>query len=63
YSSADGGKLLGLSREETTKLFGLKYAVHPRINLILGYRDTNSNIDYFDEDEAIVAVQFAPVQF
>ena len=63
YSSADGGKLLGLSREETTKLFGLKYAVHPRINLILGYRDTNSNIDYFDENEAIVAVQFAPVQF
>jgi hypothetical protein len=63
YSLANGGKLLGVSRQETTKLISFKYAIHPRLSLRLGYRLKNSNIDYFDENEAIVAVQFAPIRF
>lgn len=63
YSFSDGGRLLGFSREETTKAIILSYAVHPRINVTLGYRDTSSNIDYFSEDEVIFGLQFAPIRF
>ncbi len=63
YVASDGGMLLGFQREETTTLFGLKYAIHPRFSLLVGYKYTSSNIDYFDESEAIVGIQFAPIQF
>jgi len=63
YSYSDGGRLFGFSREETTKIITLSYTVHPRINVLIGYRDTNSNIDYFSENEAIFGFQFAPIRF
>lgn len=63
YSFSDGGKLLGFSREESTKIVSLTYTIHPRINVSIGYRDTSSNIDYFSESEAIFGLQFAPIRF
>lgn len=63
YSYSDGGRLLGFSREETTTVVSLAYTVHPRINVLIGYRDTRSNINYFSESEAIFGFQFAPIRF
>lgn len=63
YSYSDGGKLLGFTRSETTKLFTVAYTVHSRINVLIGYRETSSSLDYFNESEAILGVQFAPIRF
>lgn len=63
YSYSDGGRILGSSRNETSKSISLTYAVHPRVKVLLGYLHTSSNIDYFNISEIIVGVQFAPIQF
>lgn len=63
YSFADGGKLLGIEREDTSQSLTISYAVHPRVNITIGYRDTDSSIGYFSESEPIVGVQFAPIRF
>jgi hypothetical protein len=63
YSFADGGKLFGVDREDTSQVFSITYTVHPRVNVTFGYRDVDSSIDYFGEGEPIVGVQFAPIRF
>lgn len=63
YSYSDGGKLFGVARDEKTSFFKITYEVHPRVNISIGYRETKSNIDYFNESEAILGLQFAPIRF
>lgn len=63
YSFADGGKLLGIEREDTSQSLTISYAVHPRVNITIGYRDTDSSIGYFSESQPIVGIQFAPLRF
>lgn len=63
YSYSEGGQLLGFARDETTKLVSVTYAVHPSFRISVGYRDTSSSIDYFNESESIIGVQFSPIRF
>ena len=63
YSYADGGRLFGVDRNDTTIAATLNYAVHPRVSLNIGYKRTNSSIDYFSEREPIIGVQVAPWRF
>lgn len=63
YSYSDGGKLLGFERDETTRFYNVTYTIHPRVNISVGYKDTNSSIEYFDESEAVFGIQLAPIRF
>lgn len=63
YSYADGGRLLGFERNDTTRSLTLNYALNPNLSVTVGYRTVDSSIDYFSEQEPIVSVQFAPIRF
>ena len=63
HSHANGGKLLGIEREDTIRSFAITYTVHPRISVTIGFRETDSSISYFSESQPIVGVQFAPIRF
>jgi hypothetical protein len=63
YSYADGGRLLGFERNDTTRSVTLNYALNANLSVTVGYRTVDSSIDYFSEREPIVSVQFAPIRF
>lgn len=63
YSYADGGRLLGLERNDTTRSLTLNYALNANLSVTVGYRTVDSSIDYFNESEPVVSVQFAPIRF
>lgn len=63
YGHSDGGRLLGVARRDTTLSAGLSYVLHPRVQVRLGYRSTDSSIDYYDAHEPVVAFDLAPLRF
>ena len=63
YSYSDGGKLLGVDRADTAQSLSITYAVHPRFSVSVGYRNTDSTIDYFDDYEPTFGIQFTPFAF
>ena len=63
YSKADGGMLLGVERDETTMSVSASYPIWKKLTANVGYRKTDSTIDYFDVSTPIFGIQFAAVQF
>lgn len=63
YSYADGGRLLGFERDDTTRSLTLNYALDANLSVTVGYRTVGSSLDYFSEREPIVSVQFATIRF
>ena len=63
YSQADGGMLLGVARDETTVALSASYPVWKNLIASVGYRRTNSSIDYFDVSTPTFGLQFAAIQF
>lgn len=63
YSQADGGMLLGVERDETTMSVSASYPIWKKLTANVGYRKTDSTIDYFDVSTPIFGIQFAAVQF
>ena len=62
-SHSDGGKLLGIDRADQSQSISVSYTLTPRLTLSLGYRQTDSSIDYFDDAEPTFGIQFAPTAF
>ena len=63
YSQADGGMLLGVARDETTIAVSASYPIWKNLTASVGYRRTDSTIDYFDVNTPTFGIQFAPLQF
>lgn len=63
YSMSDGGMLLGVERNERTIEFSASYPIGRHLNASVGYRKTDSTIDYFDVTTPTFGIQFAPLQF
>jgi hypothetical protein len=63
YSYADGGRLLGFERNDTTRSVSISYTLTRNLSVTVGYRTVDSTIDYFSEREPIVSVHFAPIRF
>ena len=63
YSYADGGRLLGFERNDTTRSLTLNYAFNANMSVTVGYRAVDSSIDYFSGREPIVSLQLAPFRF
>lgn len=63
YSYADGANLFGVERSDKTVVATINYAVHPRFSITVGYKKTDSTIDYFNDEQPIVGVQMTPIRF
>ena len=63
YSEAEGGVLLGIERNETTRSISVSYPIWRSLSASVGYRVTDSTIKYFDEVEPTLGIQFAPIHF
>ena len=63
YSQADGGMLLGVARDEATVAVSASYPIWKNLTASVGYRRTDSTIDYFDVSTPTFGVQFAAIQF
>lgn len=63
YSKADGGKLLGVDRSEDTYSVSATYPIWRNFRATVGYRTTDSFIDYFDVSTPSFGIQFAPIKF
>ena len=63
YSQADGGMLLGVARDDTTIAVSASYPIWKNLTANVGYRRTESTIDYFDVSTPTFGIQFASIQF
>lgn len=63
YSKADGGMLLGFERSEKTYSVSASYPIWRSLKATVGYRTTNSTINYFDVSTPTFGVQFSSIQF
>ena len=63
YSQADGGMLLGVERDESTVAVSASYPVWKNLTASVGYRRTDSSIDYFDVSTPTFGIQFQAIQF
>lgn len=63
YSQADGGMLLGVARDEITVAVFASYPIWKNLTASVGYRRTDSSIDYFDVSTPTFGLQFASIQF
>jgi len=62
YSNAVGGMLLGIARDETTIALSASYPIWKNLSVSVGYRETDSTIDYFDVRTPTFGIQFSAIQ-
>jgi len=55
--------LLGIARDESTVAVSASYPVWKNLTASVGYRKTDSSIDYFDVSTPTFVIQFAAIQF
>ncbi|WP_147298877.1 hypothetical protein [Rhodosalinus sediminis] len=63
YSEADGAKLFGIERADYTTSLSVVYSVYRNIDVVAGYTETDSSINYFDEAAPSFSVRFEPIRF
>jgi hypothetical protein len=63
YSQADGGMLLGFERRDETHNIRASYPLWRGLTASVGYRTTDSTLDYFDMSSPIFGIQFSSLNF
>ena len=63
YSIADGGMMFGIERNENTYEISATYPIWGNLKATVGYRVTDSTIDYFDVDTPSFGIEFTSFQF
>jgi len=63
YSQADGGMLLGFERRDETYSISASYPLWRGLTASVGYRTTDSTIDYFDVNTPTFDIQFSSINF
>ena len=63
YADADGGMLLGFERSDETYSISASYPLWRSLTASVGYRTTDSTIDYFDVSTPIYGIQFSSFSF
>ena len=61
-SESTGGRFLGFSRNETSRVVSASYPLW-NFSLTIGHRKTDSLIDYYDASEPILGIGFPPLRF
>ena len=59
----DGGKFLGIDREDTTQQISISYPIHSRFNITLGYTRNISSISSFSHNGPHIEVSFPARSF
>lgn len=59
----DGGKFLGVDREDTTQQISVSYPIHNRFNIALGYTRNISSISSFSHNGPYIEVSFPTWSF
>ena len=54
----DGGKFLGVDREDTTQQISVSYPIHNSFNIALGYTRNKSSISSFSHNGPHIEVSF-----
>lgn len=60
---SEGGRVLGIARDETAMTLALGYRLRPNITLTLGQQITTSTIAYFSERQPIVGLSITGLRF
>ena len=63
YADADGGMLLGVERSNETYSISASYPLWRSLTASVGYRTTDSTIDYFYVSTPIYGIQFSSFSF
>ena len=63
YADADGGMLLGVERSNETYSISASYPLWRSLTASVGYRTTDSTIDYYDVSTPTFGVQFSSFNF
>tara|TARA_B110000211_G_scaffold4798_1_gene5346 strand:- start:371 stop:1420 length:1050 start_codon:yes stop_codon:yes gene_type:complete len=63
YKQSDGGNLLGVVRDEQNTSLLLSYPLWGTVSASIGYTQTQSNVDYFDDAYPSFGLQLAGFQF
>lgn len=63
YAYADGSLLLGFKRSDETYEISASYPIWNRIKIGIGYKLTDSTINYFDIDTPTFSIQFPSLTF
>jgi len=63
YSEANGSRLLGIKRKDKTWAASLSYNVYSSIDVVIGYVETTSTIDFFDVSTPTVGLRVSPIVF
>tara|TARA_B110000908_G_C10258593_1_gene457426 strand:+ start:400 stop:1506 length:1107 start_codon:yes stop_codon:yes gene_type:complete len=63
HTNSGGGMLLGFERNQSDIGILVSYPVWGYLDLNLGYRKSNSNIDYYDSSTPTFGIQFKPYKF
>jgi hypothetical protein len=63
YSKANGEKWFSVERSENTYSVSATYPIWRNFRATLGYRRTDSTIDYFDVRTPTFGIQFVPIEF
>ena len=63
YTNADGEMLLGFERSEESYSIGASYPLWGSLKASVGYRTSDSTIDYFDVSTPTFGVQFSSFDF
>lgn len=63
YSIADGGMMLGFERNDNTYEISVTYPLWENLTATVGYRVTDSTIDYFDVDTPTFSVELKSIKF
>ena len=62
FSYSDGGDLFGFERNEHTYKLSVSYPIWDNLRLSVGYRETDSSIDYFDVSTPTFHIQLGQVK-
>ena len=63
YNKSNGGKILGFDRYDKTLNYSVSYPVTPYLFATIGYRKTNSSIDYYELEQPIFGLNFKSLKF
>jgi len=63
YKQSDGGSWLGVMRDEQSSSIQVKFPLWGAVSAVVGYNQTKSNVDYFDDAYPNFGLQLADIRF
>lgn len=62
-TTSAGPNFFGLSRKSVSEVIQMSFKPHESLVLTIGLKSNNDSIDFFDSNDPILELQFAPIKF